>query len=93
MTEAMAAEKIDVSTLDQSKIVDIDLGSPETKKKMRELSASWATGDPFYVLRDGFVFVLCCRYRGDPVLKCSTNSWAYGCLPRWRARRTHAFAG
>jgi cytochrome P450 len=63
MTEAVAAEKIDASTLDQSKIVDIDLGSPETKKKMRELSAAWATGDPFYVLRDGFVFVLCCRHR------------------------------
>jgi len=63
MASASMAERIDIESLDRSKIVDIDLGSADTKRNMRTLSASWATGDPFYVLRDGFVFVLCCRHR------------------------------
>ncbi|SBV32547.1 putative Polyketide biosynthesis cytochrome P450 PksS [uncultured Sphingopyxis sp.] len=55
------APPIDVDALDQSKVVRIDLGSQETKQRMRELSADWAKREPIYIPRDGFVFVLCTR--------------------------------
>jgi len=53
---------VDISALDRSNILDIDIGSPETKKRMRALSAEWAQRPPFYVLRDGHVLVICCRH-------------------------------
>ena len=57
-TLASEAPPIDVAALDQSKVVTIDLGSQETKQRIRALSGEWATQDPKYVPRDGFIFVL-----------------------------------
>ena len=57
------AATIDVGQLDPAKILEIDLGSQETKQGMREMSAEWATREPFYVPRDGHIFVLCGRHR------------------------------
>src|SRR5688572_26051634 len=62
-TLASEAPPIDIKTLDQSKVVTIDLGSQETKQRIRSLSAEWATQDPRYIPRDGFVFVLTGRHR------------------------------
>jgi cytochrome P450 len=60
---ATAANVIELDQLDRSKILHIDLGSQETKQRIREMSAEWATREPFYVPRDGHVFVLCGRQR------------------------------
>ena len=60
---ATTAAAIDVADIDPAKVVKIDLGSQETKQRMRELSAEWATREPFYVPRDGHIFVLCGRHR------------------------------
>ncbi len=54
--------QFDLAELDQDKIVSIDLGSAETKRNMQALCAEWATREPFYVPRDGHVFVICGRH-------------------------------
>jgi cytochrome P450 len=53
---------IDVSTLNPANIVDLDIGSQETKSRMREISAEWAQRPPIYILRDGHVLVICGRH-------------------------------
>jgi cytochrome P450 len=57
-TQVSELPQTDLSGLDPAKIVRIDLGSQETKQRIRSLSAQWARDDPKYVPRDGFVFVL-----------------------------------
>jgi hypothetical protein len=43
------ATAIDITKLDPEKVVRIDLGDPEVKKKIRTRSVEWAKRDPFYV--------------------------------------------
>ena len=62
-TVTSEAPSIDIDTLDQSKVVRIDLGSQETKQRIRALSVEWSQRDPIYIPRDGFVFVLCGRQK------------------------------
>lgn len=52
----------DLAELDPEKVVDIDLGSPETKRNIRAVAAGWAIRGPFYVERDGHVIVVCGRH-------------------------------
>jgi cytochrome P450 len=54
--------KIDALGIDRANILDLDIGSPETKKRLRALAVEWAQRPPFYVLRDGHVLVICGRH-------------------------------
>src|SRR5262249_19529651 len=48
--------------LDSSKVVDVDLGSPQFKQNARVSLAEWAKRPPFYVLSNGPPQVICGRY-------------------------------
>lgn len=60
---AAVATTMEVAGLDPAKVVEIDLGSQETKQRIRAMSAEWAKREPFYVPRDGHIFVICGRHR------------------------------
>ncbi len=49
---------VDVDTLDQDKVLRIDLGSQETKRNMRKYCADWGNRSPFYVPHEGHVIVI-----------------------------------
>jgi len=51
-----------LSELDESKVVDIDLGSSAFKQNARTIMAEWARRPPFYVLSSGPAQVVCGRY-------------------------------
>jgi len=51
-----------LSELDESKVVEIDLGSSEFKQNARTILAGWARRPPFYVLSSGPPQVVCGRY-------------------------------
>ncbi len=54
--------QIDIDQLDPEKVVRIDLGSQETKRRMRELCADWGRREPIYVPHEGHVIVMVGRH-------------------------------
>lgn len=58
-----AAIDIDVSKLDPTKIVNLDIVSPEVRQNFRDYCAAWATQQPFYIVHDGIVQVMVGRHR------------------------------
>lgn len=53
---------VDTQQLDPTRIVDIDLGAPSTKRALRTMAAEWATRPPFYVVTEAHTLVICARH-------------------------------
>lgn len=60
LNEALRAE---VSYLDPSNTVYLDIISPEVRRNFASYCAEWATRPPFYVVHDGIVQVMVGRYK------------------------------